>query len=85
MVDPFDVLLTDEEIEEQMEMSKRHRLMDYLREEMMPTVFCEGCGCGTVLNGYAHAMDEMGIRPEDFGPAQAFVNVGWWLLIRRVY
>ncbi len=65
MVDPFEVLLTDEEIEEQMEMSKRHRLMDYLREEMMPTVFCEGCGCGTVLNGYAHAMDEMGIRPED--------------------
>lgn len=42
-----------------------HRLMPYLREEMLPTVFCEGCGCGTVLNGYAHAMDELGIRSED--------------------
>ncbi len=42
-----------------------HRLIPYLREEMLPTVFCEGCGCGTVLNGYAHAMDELGIRSED--------------------
>ncbi len=42
-----------------------HRLMPYLRQETLPTVFCEGCGCGTVLNGYAHAMDELGIRSED--------------------
>ena len=60
----FDTL-TEEEVEEQMEMARRHRLMPYLREETLPTVFCEGCGCGTVLNGYAHAMDELGIRPED--------------------
>ncbi|MCK5415131.1 MAG: 2-oxoacid:ferredoxin oxidoreductase subunit beta [Thermoplasmata archaeon] len=48
-----------------MEEKFAHRLMPYLREEMLPTVFCEGCGCGTVLNGYTHAMDELGIRSED--------------------
>jgi 2-oxoglutarate ferredoxin oxidoreductase subunit beta len=50
---------------DEMEEKFAHRLMPYLREEMLPTVFCEGCGCGTVLNGYAHAMDELGIRSED--------------------
>jgi len=50
---------------DEMEDKFSHRLMPYLREEMLPTVFCEGCGCGTVLNGYAHAMDELGIRSED--------------------
>jgi len=65
MVDDWDSPFTEEEIEEQLEQERKHRLMPYLREESLPTVFCEGCGCGTVLNGYAHAMDELGIRPED--------------------
>ncbi len=65
MVDDWDSPFTEEEIEEQLELERKHRLMPYLREESLPTVFCEGCGCGTVLNGYAHAMDELGIRPED--------------------
>jgi 2-oxoglutarate ferredoxin oxidoreductase subunit beta len=50
---------------DEMEERYAHRLMPYLRQETLPTVFCEGCGCGTVLNGYAHAMDELGIRSED--------------------
>ncbi len=65
MVDDWDSPFTEEEVEEELELERRHRLMPYLREEALPTVFCEGCGCGTVLNGYAHAMDELGIRPED--------------------
>jgi len=65
MVDDWDSPFTEEEIEEQLELERKHRLMPYLREESLPTVFCEGCGCGTVLNGYAHAMDELGVRPED--------------------
>jgi 2-oxoglutarate ferredoxin oxidoreductase subunit beta len=65
MVDDWDSPFTEEEVEEGLELERRHRLMPYLREESLPTVFCEGCGCGTVLNGYAHAMDELGIRPED--------------------
>lgn len=33
----------------------------YLRGEIVPTIFCKGCGGGTVLNTYAHAIDELGI------------------------
>ena len=65
MPDGWEDTLDEEEIVEQLESEYRHRLMPYLRQEVLPTVFCEGCGCGTVLNGYAHAMDEMGIRSED--------------------
>jgi 2-oxoglutarate ferredoxin oxidoreductase subunit beta len=39
--------------------------MKYLREEIFPTKFCTGCGCGTVLNCYAHAIDELGLNPEN--------------------
>ncbi len=35
----------------------RHRLMDYVREEIMPHRFCVGCGCGTVLNVFTNAID----------------------------
>lgn len=44
-------------------MSKKHPLLDYLRKEILPTVFCPGCGGGTVLNVYAHAVNELGIDP----------------------
>jgi 2-oxoglutarate ferredoxin oxidoreductase subunit beta len=33
----------------------------YLRRQIVPTIFCVGCGGGTVLNAYAHAVDELGI------------------------
>ncbi len=39
----------------------RHRLMDYVREEIMPHRFCVGCGCGTVLNAFVNAIEELGI------------------------
>ena len=41
----------------------RHRLMDYLREEIMPHRFCVGCGCGTILNVFANAVDELALQP----------------------
>lgn len=44
-------------------MSKKHPLLKYLREEILPTVFCPGCGGGTILNVYAHVIDELGIDP----------------------
>ena len=37
----------------------RHRMMNYLRTEILPTSFCQGCGCGTILNAYTHALDEL--------------------------
>jgi 2-oxoglutarate ferredoxin oxidoreductase subunit beta len=39
--------------------------MKYLREEIFPTKFCVGCGCGTVLNSFAHAIDELGLDPKN--------------------
>lgn len=44
-------------------MGRKHPLVKYLREEILPTVFCPGCGGGTVLNVYAHAIHELGIDP----------------------
>ncbi len=41
----------------------RHRLMDYVREEIMPHRFCVGCGCGTVLNAFVNAVEEIGLEP----------------------
>ncbi len=44
---------------------RRHRLYKYLREEVLPTAFCPGCGCGIVLNCFSHAVDELQINPKD--------------------
>jgi len=43
-------------------MNKKHPLLHHLREEILPTVFCQGCGGGTVLNVYTHAIDELQIE-----------------------
>ncbi len=43
----------------------KHRLLKYLRREIMPTTFCVGCGGGTVLNSFTHCIDEMGIDPKE--------------------
>jgi 2-oxoglutarate/2-oxoacid ferredoxin oxidoreductase subunit beta len=33
----------------------------YLRQEMFPTIFCDGCGIGNVLNYTLWAIDELGL------------------------
>ena len=43
----------------------KHRLLKYIREEILPFTFCPSCGCGTVLNCYTHAVDEMRLDPKD--------------------
>ena len=43
----------------------KHRLLRYLREGIMPTTFCVGCGGGTVLNTFTNAIDEMNIDPRE--------------------
>jgi len=40
-------------------MDDRQPMLDYLRQEILPTTFCAGCGGGTVLNCFAHAVDDM--------------------------
>jgi len=43
----------------------KHRLLPYLRQSILPTIFCQGCGGGTVLNTFATAIDEMSIDPKE--------------------
>jgi 2-oxoglutarate ferredoxin oxidoreductase subunit beta len=38
--------------------------MSYIREEIMPHRFCAGCGCGTVLNVFVNAVDNLGLDPK---------------------
>jgi 2-oxoglutarate/2-oxoacid ferredoxin oxidoreductase subunit beta len=44
---------------------KKNKLLKYLRTDILPTAFCAGCGCGTVLNIFCHMVDELGINPDD--------------------
>ena len=43
----------------------KHKHLKYLRTEILPTAFCPGCGCGTILNIFVNVIDEMGIDPND--------------------
>jgi 2-oxoglutarate ferredoxin oxidoreductase subunit beta len=36
-----------------------HPFSKYLRAQMMPHIWCTGCGNGVVLNCFAHALDEL--------------------------
>ena len=45
--------------------AQQNPMLKYLRQEMLPTTFCAGCGCGTVLNNFVHAVDELEIDPKD--------------------
>jgi 2-oxoglutarate ferredoxin oxidoreductase subunit beta len=36
-----------------------HPFSKYLRDEMMPHIWCPGCGNGIVLNCFTHALDEL--------------------------
>lgn len=44
---------------------QKHGLLRYLRQETLPTAFCSGCGCGTVLRTFVQAIDELGLSPEE--------------------
>jgi len=44
---------------------QKHSLLRYLRQEILPTAFCSGCGCGTVLRTFVQAVDELGLSPEE--------------------
>jgi len=42
-----------------------HHLTKYLRTEILPTAFCSGCGCGTILNIFCNVLEEENINPND--------------------
>ena len=39
-----------------------HFARNYLREEVLPSPFCPGCGCGTLANCFLKAIEEMGCK-----------------------
>lgn len=51
----------------------------YLREGTLPTTFCPGCGCGTVLNCFVHTLDSMGIDSNDLVSVTG-IGCSSWLL-----
>jgi 2-oxoglutarate ferredoxin oxidoreductase subunit beta len=42
-----------------MVLEEAHPFSKYLRAEMMPHIWCPGCGNGIVLNCFVHALDEL--------------------------
>ena len=41
--------------------AKNHPLDKYLRTDRIPHIWCPGCGLGTVLNCFLHALEETDI------------------------
>jgi len=39
---------------------EKHFARKYLREEVLPSTFCAGCGCGTIINCFLRATQELG-------------------------
>jgi len=42
-----------------MQDSNRHPLIQYLNEERLPHIWCEGCGNGIILNCFIQALDDL--------------------------
>lgn len=42
---------------------EKNPLREYVRPGMLPTIFCTGCGGGTVLNCFCRAVDELSVEP----------------------
>jgi 2-oxoglutarate ferredoxin oxidoreductase subunit beta len=49
-------------VEETVELAIEHPFLKYLRKAMMPHIWCPGCGNGTVLNSFVHALDELQVN-----------------------
>jgi 2-oxoglutarate ferredoxin oxidoreductase subunit beta len=63
---------------------QNHPIDDLLRADRLPHILCPGCGIGTVIHGYAHAIAESGLSEDKHvcvsgigcsGRAAGYVNV----------
>lgn len=52
-------------ITQEHEAAREHEMLKYLREEILPTTHCPGCGCGQVLNAFVHAIHSLQVNPRD--------------------
>ena len=44
---------------------RKNPLRRYVRPGLLPTIFCAGCGGGTVLNCFCRAVDELALDPHE--------------------
>jgi 2-oxoglutarate ferredoxin oxidoreductase subunit beta len=54
--------MVEETVEDTVELAIEHPFLKYLRKAMMPHIWCPGCGNGTVLNSFVHALDELQVN-----------------------
>ncbi len=54
--------MIEETAEQTIEPTTEHPFLKYLRKAMMPHIWCPGCGNGTVLNSFVHALDELQVN-----------------------
>lgn len=57
----------------------RQPLLKYLRQEILPTTFCAGCGGGTVLNCFTHAVDQLDLDVDNM-IAVTGIGCSSWIL-----
>jgi 2-oxoglutarate ferredoxin oxidoreductase subunit beta len=46
-------------------MEHKRELLEYVRQEILPTTHCPGCGCGQVLNAFVNAIRDLNVDPAD--------------------
>ncbi len=56
---------------------QKERMERYLRLDIFPTTFCPGCGCGTILNAFIHALDNLNISPEEIAAVTGIGCSSW--------
>ncbi len=56
----------DEKPKKPQDVETTHPMEKYLRPDRLPHIWCSGCGLGTALNAYCHALDDEGFGLDDF-------------------
>src|SRR6056297_3116351 len=59
-------VMVDKKPEKPQSVQAKHPMEKYLRVERLPHIWCSGCGLGTALNAYCHALDDEGFGLDDF-------------------
>ena len=44
---------------------RKHELLSYVRQEILPTTHCSGCGCGQVFSAFLRAIHDLELDPEN--------------------
>ena len=54
-----------------------HSLLKYLRQDILPSTHCPGCGCGQVLNAFVNAIDDLPIDPDNMIAVTGIRSSSW--------